>query len=446
VKPRLWLLASALIGLLMYLSWQGAPSSADTKPGAAPAPGSSPAPHVLVGAGSCAAAACHNGNFAHGSTGSEYTTWITRDPHAKAYEVLFAEAATAMQKHLKRPAPAHEDRRCLQCHVAPGHDATKRPSYFPTDGVSCESCHGPAQKWLNLHHLDAWQSLDRAAKKALGMNDTRALSGRAQVCAPCHVGTAGADVDHDLIAAGHPRLHFEFAAFHAYMPRHWPDAKDRAGRPDFDAQLWTAGQLATAKASLELLAGRAADKNKPWLEFAEHDCLACHHDLRLPSWRQQLGYGKRKAGALPWHGNRSLVQNALATRDAANDTPFFKHLDAIQAAFDAGNPERRAIARDAKSAAELLILRLATWEETPLRSDWVEQLHRAIRKDAAQTISGWDEVTGIQLALAALEQARPGLKLTAFDNPLARLDPPTYRGNSRLFEPAALRARLLRPK
>src|SRR6516162_11042946 len=192
VTPRLWLLASTLIGLPLYLWWQGAPSFADTKPKAAPVPGSSPAPHVFMGAGSCAAAACHNGNFAHGGTGSEYTTWITRDPHAKAYEVLFADAAKGMQKHLKGAVPAHEDRRCLQCHVAPGYDAAKHPSYFPTDGVSCESCHGPAQKWLNLHHLDAWQSLDRAAKKALGMNDTRALWGRAQVCTPCHVGTAGA--------------------------------------------------------------------------------------------------------------------------------------------------------------------------------------------------------------------------------------------------------------
>jgi hypothetical protein len=449
VKPRLWLLANVLIGFPVYLWWQGGPSSADTKPGTMPASGSSPvAPHALVGAGSCAAAACHNGNFAHGGTGSEYKTWITRDPHAKAYEVLFADAAKGMQKHLKRPAPAHEDRHCLQCHVAPGFDlslGTQTP-YLRTDGVSCESCHGPAQKWLNVHHLDAWKQMDRSDKKSRGMNDTQSLLGRAQVCAACHIGTPGADVDHDLIAAGHPRLHFEFAAFHAYMPRHWPDAKDRAGRPDFEAQTWAVGQLVTAQAALELLAGRAADPAKPWPEFAEHDCLSCHHDLRSPSWRHQLGFGKRKPGALPWHGHASLIRRSLESRDGPLDAQLFKYLDNLQTAFDAGKPDRRRIAQDARTAADMLKLVLTQWERTPPRENWVDQLQRSILRDAPDATNSWDEVTRIQLALMALQRARRDMKLPGtaaeLSNPLAKLDLPSYRGFGRLFEPAAIRNRL----
>lgn len=437
MKRRLFLLALGLCSVPSLCGWNARHICADP-------PRSAPPP--FVGAASCAAAACHNANFTHGNTGSEYTTWITRDPHAKAYESLFTNAARSMQKHLKRAQSAHEDARCLHCHVAPGFDANvhKQPAYFRTDGVSCESCHGPAQKWLNVHHLDDWQRLDHAQKKTLGMNDTRSLTGRAQVCTPCHVGTASADVDHDLIAAGHPRLHFEFSAFHASLPRHWPDAKDRAGRPDFEAEAWVVGQLAGEQARLELLAARAGDPAKPWPEFAEHDCLACHHDLRAPSWRQQLGYGKRKAGALPWHGHTPLMRHTLQV--SKDDVALLKHLDSLQAAFDAGKPDRRRVVTEAQAAAALLRARAAAWVRTPPRDPWVDRLHRSILTDAAGAISGWDEVTRLQLAVAAMQLARRDMKLAdlpvEFVNPLAKLDAPTYRGDARRFEPAALRARL----
>src|SRR5262249_53265920 len=43
----------------------------------------------LQGVGSCSAASCHGYNGPKGSKGSEYTTWVTHDPHARAYSVLF---------------------------------------------------------------------------------------------------------------------------------------------------------------------------------------------------------------------------------------------------------------------------------------------------------------------------------------------------------------------
>jgi hypothetical protein len=394
-----------------------------------------------VGAGSCAAAACHNGNFAHGGTGSEYTNWITRDPHAKAYEVLFADAAKGMQKHLKSPAPAHEDRRCLQCHVAPGYDAAKHPSYFPTDGVSCESCHGPAQKWLNLHHLDAWQSLDRAAKKALGMNDTRSLSGRAQACTPCHVGTAGADVDHDLIAAGHPRLHFEFAAFHSYLPRHWPDAKDRdpaqseRGHADFEARAWLVGQLATAHAALRLLADRAGDNEKPWPEFAEFDCASCHHDLQFPSARQKTGYGKRKAGALPWGHYTALSPLALeALNDPRTKDARVAMLE-LQKIMDAGNPQPEVIAKNATKAAVLLQAALAATDDRPISVD--DTLRNLLGETRARASARDDESVQLHLGLSALHFALFDMKRPVSEELRSSL----LHVGVRKFDPQPLRKR-----
>jgi hypothetical protein len=283
VKPPFWfLLIAVIVGIALSQRQHGTPSTAQASPEKLAEPVAAATSHQFVGAGSCAAAACHNADFRHGPAGSEYTTWITRDPHQKAYEVLFDGLAKKIQKNLHSKVDAHEDRRCLACHAAPEYAEEKPPSapgYFKTDGVSCEACHGPAKVWIARHHLDEWQTKSPEEKQRYGMTDTRSLAGRAQVCVRCHVGTSKMDVDHDLIAAGHPRLNFEFAAFHAHMPRHWPDAKDRAGKPDFEARVWAVGQLVTAHAALRLLAGRAEEEKRPWLEFAEHDCLACHHNL-----------------------------------------------------------------------------------------------------------------------------------------------------------------------
>jgi hypothetical protein len=453
VRLRLWLLALALMSVPMYVWWQGMPSSAAGQE-KLPAPRQAPVAPQFVGAGSCAASACHNGHIVNGNAGSEYATWITRDGHAKAYEVLFEERSKLIQKHLRSRAPAHEEQRCLNCHVAPNLEPsfiTKAP-YFKTDGVSCESCHGPAEKWLNVHQLPAWRSLNAEAKKIQGMNDTQSLLGRARLCVQCHVGAPGRDVDHDLIAAGHPRLNFEFAAFHAHMPRHWPDAKDRAGRPDFEARAWAIGQLATAHAALELLAHRAGDAGKPWPEFAEHDCLACHHNLRSPSWRQQLGYGKRAPGAFPWGSYALFNRRALEGYDVPMDDELLKFIEQIQASFDTGTPDRKQITQNARAAAVLIQPRLEQLERKKLDHKGVELLFQSILQiDAPKATKSWDDVTRVQLSLAALHLARQDMKampsLRDLQNPILnflwKMDFPRRTEYSRSFEPAAIHQRLL---
>ena len=138
----------------------------------------------------------------------------------------------------------------------PSYQAATHSSGFRKEaGVACESCHGPAQRWLNEHYREGWRTRTPSEKHAVGMADTRSLRGRAESCVPCHVGAADMDVNHDLIAAGHPPLHFEFAAYHANLPRHWDDAKDTdsrlGGKRDFEARAWAIGQVVSARAALE---------------------------------------------------------------------------------------------------------------------------------------------------------------------------------------------------
>jgi hypothetical protein len=296
------------------------------RPAAAPT-AADPCPECrLRGAGSCAAAACHNGNGPKGTKGSEYTTWVSRDPHADAFAVLYNERSQQIEKNLgqlaadKKPHP-EGDPLCLNCHVQPGVEplpkggrrAPRGEEFSYEDGVSCESCHGPADKWLTEHYLPSWKQKSAADKAALGMVETRNLVVRAQVCVRCHVGENDMDVNHDLIASGHPRLAFEYAAFLANVPKHWSEAQDRAGRPDFEARVWAIGQVVSAEAALKLLAHRADPANeRPWPEFAEYDCYSCHHDLTDQKWRRDPARVKGRLGIPGWGTWYFALQDVLA--------------------------------------------------------------------------------------------------------------------------------------
>src|SRR5262249_35051891 len=150
------------------------------------------------------------------------------------------------------------------------------------DGIGCESCHGTAQQWLGVHYARDWRNKSDDEKRTLGFQPLKGLGERAHLCVSCHVGDVNKEVNHDLIAAGHPRLNFEFGAFQAIMPKHWPD-EGTHGQPDFEARAWAVGQVVSAQAALALLKHRASTTRSPWPEFAEYECFACHHDLREPS-------------------------------------------------------------------------------------------------------------------------------------------------------------------
>lgn len=222
----------------------------------------------LVGVSSCSASACHGG-VETGKPLSEATTWRALDPHARSYETLLNEESQQIASLLWGDRQrAHDAPLCLKCHVHPQYDLATS-SFRKQDGVGCEGCHGPAHEWRASHY--------RAGTNRLGLADTKSLAGRAAVCAACHVGTANANVDHDLIAAGHPALRFEFATYLANLPPHWDVAKDRRDKPDFHVQAWSIGQLVASACALELLAHRV--NGKVWPEFAEFECTACHHNL-----------------------------------------------------------------------------------------------------------------------------------------------------------------------
>src|SRR5262249_17511489 len=139
-----------------------------------------------VGAGSCAARACHGSpTLAPGREwNSAYAIWFASDPHAQATAVLYTPESRRMGSILGIGEPWKADR-CLACHSAPlsgsrANAAAGDAASIMADGVSCEVCHGPAEKYLAAHTMRGWQQLGDARYEAkFGMKNTADIAGRA---------------------------------------------------------------------------------------------------------------------------------------------------------------------------------------------------------------------------------------------------------------------------
>jgi len=342
----------------------------------------------MLGSASCSGRACHGGfgTLEHPKD-SEYTVWMLHDPHAnKAYAVLFTDRSRIMERDLRglkgvelKAVHPENDSLCLSCH---GRSAwlVKRPVGLE-EGFGCESCHGPAEKWLGPHTGPAWKKKSAAEKQALGMTSLVTLSDRARVCADCHVGARDREVNHDLIAAGHPRLKFEFATYQADLPRHWQQTRDPG--TDFEARSWVVGQVVSAQASLQLLAHRAQTPSKPWPEFTEYDCYACHHEFKQPSWRTQGGYPGRKPGAFPWNSWYYSMPRALAQGASPSGAPdILKGFGTLEQAMQKPLPNRSLVAKQAQAVEKLLGQWLPTLDSGANPRDALQEVLPKLLKDA----------------------------------------------------------------
>ena len=88
-----------------------------------------------------------------------FTRWIDADPHRKAYRVLEGTLGLEISAKLHAgdpnvPEVGTRDSRCLACHTNPSlaQDASERKlDIVRAEGVSCEACHGNAEKWQISH-------------------------------------------------------------------------------------------------------------------------------------------------------------------------------------------------------------------------------------------------------------------------------------------------------
>ena len=260
-----------------------------------------------IGAGSCSATACHGGVQPKTITSvqqNEYSIWVVQDSHAKAFRSLQNQVSLRMGKILGIGKPESAPK-CLACHALSVPAAQKGRDFDIGDGVSCESCHGPASGWLGPHTT---KDFPRARSVALGMYDTSDLVRRSEKCLTCHIGTKDKEVDHQMIAAGHPDLVFELDSYSAIMPPHWKPSADA----NYGVRTWSVGQAVKLREALNRLARRS--RAPAWPEYSELDCFSCHHSLTKAenSWRQERGYPNRMPGAPPWNAAHYAIFRVLA--------------------------------------------------------------------------------------------------------------------------------------
>ncbi len=205
-----------------------------------------------TGAASCGASGCHGSTKpkAEFPKMNENIIWSTKDHHAKGYATLTNEklksgvSPSKMAKELKI-AKAETSDRCLVCHAVNVPPAQRGPKFDITEGVGCDGCHGPAEKWLEPHAEKGWT---HEKSVAVGMYDTKNFLLRAEKCVSCHL-----QIDADMVAAGHPDLlAFELATFSSNMPPHWRDKGTFA-----EAKAWATGQVISLREAARQLANRA---------------------------------------------------------------------------------------------------------------------------------------------------------------------------------------------
>lgn len=370
----------------------------------------------FVGTSSCSARACHGSldpvidKDTH-ILRDEYPKWLLRDRHARAYETLLKEKSQLIAKNLGGKQPAHERADCLACHAMPQFHEPAKLSELQL-GVSCESCHGPASKWLEEHTQPTWRKLNPSDKVAKGMlfvtnNDK---DSRAKACVGCHVGAPAAapfldrDVNHDLIAAGHPRLNFEFSSFLANLPAHWNE--DHHAKKEDSLCAWATGQIESARAAVKLLEHRAGKKER-WPEFAEYDCFACHHNLQAEdNWRQKPSAGGRKPGTLPW-GTWYFAMPELLAKYGNADGNLSGLLAKLKAEMEKPLPSVPLPTENLDAQLVALGKRVAKLD----RGKLVDLLARA------ESDHGWDVAEQLFLGACALPEKTPGMRkeLAALD-------------------------------
>jgi len=296
-----------------------------------------------TGPGSCASPSCHGGVQVRTETSvqqNEYSTWVVQDKHAHAFAVLTNPVATRMARILKIDK-ADAAPKCLACHALSVPEAERARTFDSTDGVSCESCHGPASNWLGSHTTKGWTH-ERSV--AAGMRDLRDPIRRSENCLACHLGNANKAVDHEMIAAGHPDLYFELASFTAAMPRHWKEED-----PFSDVRMMIVGQAVQFREQLRRVARNA--QGNSWPEFADLDCFACHHNLTNAenSWRQQQGYSGRSPGSPPWNLSRYAV---LPHLELPGEPRLLTEVEKLNAIMSTVSPDRTKAAAQARATAD----------------------------------------------------------------------------------------------
>ena len=139
----------------------------------ATAPAQAGREHDWVGVEKCRT--CHEKEL----MGDQVSVW-SKGPHRRAYETLKSAESLAIAERLGLEQPPQQSDACLRCHVSAHGVPPLRVAHplEPSDGVQCESCHGPGRDYRKKRVMS---NRKKAARKGLWDAGTDAA-----ICTACH--------------------------------------------------------------------------------------------------------------------------------------------------------------------------------------------------------------------------------------------------------------------
>lgn len=341
---------------------------------------------TYVGVATCGGTTCHGRSEADGEIVRQDELMLWQDPasaagaHSRAWAVLREPRSRAIAQRLGI-GEASGAPMCLGCHATP---AGRRGIRFQTsDGVGCESCHGPASNWLTTHYAVGGTHANNVARGLVPLENPRA---RAAQCLDCHFGSAdpGQFVTHRIMAAGHPRISFELDLFSTLQQHHNADRDygERKGRSD-GTRMWAIGQAMALERSLTLFStGLGSEGLFP--EFYFFDCHSCHRRISDdPRFRPGAlaNPGRPIPSGMPPYNDENMIMLAAAARVVAPalGARFERDSRAFHAAMAQGRAQAVAAAATLKASARALA---DAFSAAPMGRDSTFAIIAAITSDA----------------------------------------------------------------
>jgi hypothetical protein len=141
-----------------------------------------------VGALKCKS--CHKKD----KVGAQYGIW-SKGKHVKAFKTLNTSKAKEFAKQLGINTPPQKEKACLICHAKSQFDdnGKKHPAalflkkYKITDGVQCEDCHGPGEKYVKKKIMKKIKYKEGGAAKSATAKKTGLWAPNEETCKQCHV-------------------------------------------------------------------------------------------------------------------------------------------------------------------------------------------------------------------------------------------------------------------
>lgn len=302
----------ALLSLILFVRPEGALATAQGGSG-----------ESYVGVASCGGTTCHGRSEGDGAVVRQDELMLWQDPssaagaHSRAHAVLRDPRSQVIAQRLGI-GEASRAEMCLGCHATPPGPRGAR--FQLSDGVGCESCHGPASGWLTSHYAVGGTHANNVSRGLIPLENPRE---RASVCLDCHFGSAdeGQFVTHRIMAAGHPRISFELDLFTTLQQHHQEDADYRRRKGLVDSvRTWAIGQAMALERSLTLFASPARGTEGMWPEFYFFDCHSCHRRIADdPNFRPTAVANPSRPipSGMPPYNDENMIMLAAAARVVA---------------------------------------------------------------------------------------------------------------------------------